>query len=60
MLEEADRPPRMTVILVVLRIIVFERSLFDFRGILQIGFVGVLAFVMTKTKRGLCFRKYEN
>ena len=40
--------------MVVLRIIVFERSLFDFIYILWIGFVGVLVnFVITKTKRGL-------
>ena len=44
--------------LVVLRIIVFERSLFDFIYILRIGFVGVLVFVIMKTKReGSLFSK---
>ena len=38
----------------------FERTLFDFVENLEIVLVGVLVFVITKTKRGLSFRNYEN
>ena len=50
----------MIVVFVCLTDYSLQTVVFDFVEILEIVLVGVLVFVITKTKRGLSFRNYEN